>query len=427
MTREFAFSLGARSPRARAFRSAAGLFAPLLLAAACDSASPPALEVAGVPISDGALANLQDPERQALLDLVAFGAAVAREETDALGEPIIARAIGNRRIAGLPYHVAAMEAGFDEATLRSAYEARPEWELDVRHVVRLVESGMSAAARDSALGVAREVAARAAAGEDFAALAAAFSEEPGAAQRGGLLQPGRQGSWVDAFWDAASALQPGQVSGVVESEYGYHVLRLDDRRPVPYAEASRTALLERTLPSSAASEAMERWAARNATVLIDPPALAEARRRLLAGESVSDLSAIAGGAGGREYDGHDLAVGWAALAPDDRVPLERGDEMEFARWLEADARRVIWAEVAEEIGVEPPSDAEAGARLAWARRVVTWSRAFALAPGMSVEQVRDAALGATLSGSAEARAARVELRSLRPLLRERYPVVVFDP
>ena len=70
------------------------------------------------------------------------------------------------------------------------------------------------AGRAGGLHVAEEARQRALAGEDFAALAGEYSEEPGAAERGGLLQPGREGTWVDPFWQAALALVP-RIDAVV--------------------------------------------------------------------------------------------------------------------------------------------------------------------------------------------------------------------
>jgi parvulin-like peptidyl-prolyl isomerase len=70
----------------------------------------------------------------------------------------------------------------------------------VRHLVVLSERWRPAAHRDSARAVATEALERARAGEAFEALAAEYSDEPGAAERGGLLEPGREGSWVPEFW-----------------------------------------------------------------------------------------------------------------------------------------------------------------------------------------------------------------------------------
>ena len=69
-------------------------------------------------------------------------------------------------------------------------------------------------------------------GEGFAALAGELSLGP-SASRGGNLGYFLAEEMVQAFSDAAFALQPGELSGPVETEFGWHVIRLEDRRVVP--------------------------------------------------------------------------------------------------------------------------------------------------------------------------------------------------
>lgn len=65
-------------------------------------------------------------------------------------------------------------------------------------------------------------------GEDFSALASQFSDCP---ERGGDLGCFVQGQMVDAFEAAVLTLEPGQMSGIFETEFGLHIAKLTDKRP----------------------------------------------------------------------------------------------------------------------------------------------------------------------------------------------------
>ena len=76
------------------------------------------------------------------------------------------------------------------------------------------------------------VLARARAGEDFAALAVEFSDDPGSGQQGGDLGWFRRGSnLAREFERAAFALQPGQISNLVRTSFGFHIIQV--RRTAP--------------------------------------------------------------------------------------------------------------------------------------------------------------------------------------------------
>ena len=77
-------------------------------------------------------------------------------------------------------------------------------------------------------------------GKDFAATAKANSQDPGSAPNGGDLGYFEQGQMVPPFEQAAFALKPGEMSEVVESQFGYHIIKVADRqdtRVVPLEEA----------------------------------------------------------------------------------------------------------------------------------------------------------------------------------------------
>ena len=79
--------------------------------------------------------------------------------------------------------------------------------------------------KDKAFGIATEVLKRARAGEDFARLAVEYSDEPNAGARGGSLGRFGHGQMVPEFEQAAFQLKVGEISNIVESPFGYHVIQ----------------------------------------------------------------------------------------------------------------------------------------------------------------------------------------------------------
>jgi peptidyl-prolyl cis-trans isomerase C/peptidyl-prolyl cis-trans isomerase SurA len=100
--------------------------------------------------------------------------------------------------------------------------------INAAHVLIAYQgSARSSATRskDEAKTLAAAVLARAKAGEDFAELARKHSDDPSAKSRGGDLGSFSRDMMVKPFSDAAFGLKPGGISDVVETDFGFHVIR----------------------------------------------------------------------------------------------------------------------------------------------------------------------------------------------------------
>ncbi|HEY2734164.1 MAG TPA: peptidylprolyl isomerase, partial [Polyangiales bacterium] len=116
-----------------------------------------------------------------------------------------------------------------------------EKQVHARHILIKAEESASETAKAAARKKAEELDARAKKGEDFATLAKQNSEDAGSAKKGGDLGWNPKGRMVKPFDDAQFALAPGQVSDVVQSNFGFHVIKVEGVREgdVPVADAKR--------------------------------------------------------------------------------------------------------------------------------------------------------------------------------------------
>ncbi len=303
--------------------------------------------------------------------ITAIGVAAARGEEAGVGAPVVSRWREDLLVERLRQEVALEAQGVTDRVLEARYSQNPEFDLTVRHLVILSERWRPPEQRAEARARAEAALSRARAGEPFPGLAGEVSEEPGAAGRGGLLEPGREGSWVDEFWNAANSLEIDQISDVVESEYGFHVIRLDDRQPVPFPEAR------------------PRVAADVVAQLDDPDAW---QRRVaewtdgLSGESVSGTIT--------EMDDsvRELLVGEATRR---NLSILGSDEARILR--------------------------------EWQFQMAGWAGAFGFEPGMTSGEIGEQALAALGSTDQNARIARDAIVGSAYALLTAYPITRFDP
>jgi peptidyl-prolyl cis-trans isomerase SurA len=123
-----------------------------------------------------------------------------------------------------------------EAELRQAFDAaqqggtrrRPPT-ITFRQIV--VAPVPSPSARAAALAEAESVLAEIRRGADFATAARRFSDDPASREQGGDLNWFRRGMMVREFEDVAFRLRPGQVSNVVVTQFGFHIIQVDRIQP----------------------------------------------------------------------------------------------------------------------------------------------------------------------------------------------------
>jgi foldase protein PrsA len=95
----------------------------------------------------------------------------------------------------------------------------------VRHIL-LMTRGKSDTEKEEIRNKMEGILNRAKAGEDFAELATEYTEDPGSKNTGGLYENFPRGQMVQPFEDAAFSVPVGEISDIVETQYGYHILKI---------------------------------------------------------------------------------------------------------------------------------------------------------------------------------------------------------
>jgi parvulin-like peptidyl-prolyl isomerase len=140
------------------------------------------------------------------------------------------------------------EYGADEARLTAEYEKNKDFYAQPRVRQILVRAkgsdiAIRAGQRELSVEAARTKAvalrAKLVAGADFATLAGAESDDLGSRERGGDMGPVQRGATREAFEAAAFTLPIGQISDVIQTSQGFHILRVEERRHLPLAEVKQ--------------------------------------------------------------------------------------------------------------------------------------------------------------------------------------------
>jgi parvulin-like peptidyl-prolyl isomerase len=228
-------------------------------------------------------------------------------------------------LARLLQHAVRADTVFSDAELSRLWEVRgPGTEVRVRHILLMVPERATPAQHDSVRRQAEALRRRAVSGADFAGLALENSQEPGSTENGGDLGYFPRGRMGPDFEDAVFRLQPGEIAPVTRTPFGYHVIRMEDRRTVPLDEA----VIPEFRASMARQARMEAdslfadSAARGAGLRVAPGAVAALREAGYRPGSVSEPAGreLATYDGGR-YTVADLAGPFQALTPETRMSL----------------------------------------------------------------------------------------------------------
>lgn len=385
----------------------------LFLLAGCGDAEPPAILVGPVSFAEDQLLGLSLARRVALAHLTAFGLAVSDSSTAELGAPLVSRWEDDRALEILAADLTLQKSGVTDDVLEARYLTDPDYELTVRHILFFSERWRTATERAGAKAKAEKALELLRNGADFAETAAQLSEEPGAEGRQGLLTPGRKGAWVDEFWDAASGLAVGEMSAVTETQYGFHILRLEDREVVPFGEARSRIAREVAYRIDDPAAVLAEWQdGRVQDLVVDEESLERA-------PALEPGDALARWPEGNLTFGDYLT--WEASEP---ASWNRGgmgsDPVGFRASVTALARRQMGLDEAAARDIAVPPQERAELARGWGDLAYRWTTALGFRFGSSPAAVAQAALTALADPAQSAGIAREELEERAPLLAARY-------
>ncbi|ABA88300.1 peptidylprolyl cis-trans isomerase, putative [Syntrophotalea carbinolica DSM 2380] len=128
----------------------------------------------------------------------------------------------------------AKDISVDDAAIQDYYDKHKDqyWveeQVKASHILFRITAGLDEDGRQKKRAAAQKVLEQARAGKDFAQLARTHSDDAGSAIKGGALGYFTHGSMVPDFENVAFALKPGQISDLVETSMGYHIIKCEGR------------------------------------------------------------------------------------------------------------------------------------------------------------------------------------------------------
>jgi hypothetical protein len=153
--------------------------------------------------------------------------------------------------------VIQVDEDISEGELREIYDTeRPGEQVRARHILLLFPEDATMAQRDSVRALAEDLRNRGRTAAAFGSLAEQFSADPGSASRGGDLGFFPRGVMVPEFEAGAFALQPGQISEVIETQFGLHIIRLEERDFPAFADIRDQLQMQIVMDRTATAESI---------------------------------------------------------------------------------------------------------------------------------------------------------------------------
>lgn len=410
----------ARSPRTPDERVLTVAVFGVVLLAACSSPPATTLQVGDLVWAEDELLGLSDARRLQLGELAALGMAISDGNALDVLDPVIQVDLNSAWItqAALEARIRDMGAGDDQ--LRAEYEAAPEWELTVRHVLFFSERFQPADHRANARRKAEAALVRLQNGELFPEIAAELSEEPGAEGRQGLLTPGRVGAWVPEFWSAAVALEVGEISRVTETQYGFHVLQLEDRLLVPFEQARGNVVRRVAALGSSVGAIRGQWLSDLAEeiTLFEDDIVSFVDNPSPVGRVLADWP-------DGSMDDETFFI-YMANDAEAEARVDEGDIDVVADIILEVTQMHLASDRARAMSIELPASEEARIYREWETILFGWTESLGFQPGASGAEIKAAARAALDKTGQAANIARTEIRQFGSILLAFYGVSLVE-
>lgn len=275
-------------------------------------------------------------------------------------DELVRQQLESQMIMALRDTVVQVDTAFTDQELEQLFrENAPGSRVRARHILLSFPSEATEAQRDSVreelLGLRR----RAEAGESFANLATEYSQDRASAVKGGDLGFFERGEMVKPFDSAAFALEPGEMSGIVESPYGLHLIKVEEKE-VPTFEERRAQFRDEMQQQRIARAESTFVAGVEESAELEPAEDAADLIRQIARNPDIRLQGRAASRPLVEYQGGALTAGEARAFLQTRPPqflqqvATATDEQLEEQVLKALARRELLVNEAEERGLEVP-------------------------------------------------------------------------